>query len=234
MLLQPERELIVEFARRLRQDGLVTGTSGNISVRSADLVAVTPSGLDYDELTPGLVCVVDLEGHLAQGRCEPTSELPLHLQVYAKTDAGAVVHTHSPYATVLGTVVRELPAIHYLIADLGGSVRVAPYATPGSQDLAEHLGVALAGRRAALLANHGTITVARSLRRAYSRSLLLEWLAALYYRARLLGEPALVGDDEVARVAHFLDGYLGGERSGSVTSPAAPGQRGRPDSSRPA
>lgn len=218
MQLQRERELIAEFARRLRPDGLVIGTAGNLSVRSGDLVAVTPSGLDYDALTPARICVVDLEGRVAQGRCRPSSELPLHLQIYARSDTAAVVHTHSPYATVLGTVVPELPPIHYLIADLGGRVRVAPYATPGSQELAAHLEVALAGRAAALLANHGTITIAGSLARAYSRSLLLEWLSALYYRARVIGEPSLVGDEEVARVGRLLREYLAADRNASMAS----------------
>ena len=204
MLLEVERALIVDYAGHLRPDGLVVGTAGNVSVRSGDLVAITPTSVDYDALDPGLVCVVGLDGGIVEGERTPSSELPMHLAVYHATDAAAIVHTHAPYATALATVVDELPAIHYMIAELGGPVRVAPYATFGTDELAASVMHALAGRSAVLLRSHGTLTVGDSLEQAYWRSVLLEWLAALYFRATLLGTPRLIPTGEIELVSERL------------------------------
>lgn len=205
MLLGPERRLVVRYAKRLRPDGLVVLTAGNVSVRSGDLVAITPGSFDYDELTPERICVIHLDGAVAEARLTPSSEVPMHLAVYnAVPEARAVVHTHAPYASALSTVVDELPALHYLIAELGGPVRVAPYATFGSEALAESVARALEGRTAALLGNHGTIAFGDTLDEAYSRTVLLEWLSALYLRSSLLGEPRLLPDEEIDRVTQKL------------------------------
>ena len=204
MLLEAERALIVHHAGLLRPDGLVVGTAGNLSVRAGDLVAITPTSVDYDELDPGLICVVGLDGELVEAERAPSSELPMHLAVYHATDAAAIVHTHAPYATTLATVAEELPAIHYMIAELGGPVRVAPYATFGTDELAASVMDALEGRSAVLLRSHGTLTLGDSLEQAYWRSVLLEWLATLYYRASLLGEPRLIPPDEIELVADKL------------------------------
>lgn len=204
MLLEAERALIVAHAGHLCPDGLVVGTAGNLSVRSGDLVAITPTSVDYDVLDPGLVCVVGLDGGIVEGERAPSSELLMHLAVYRATDAAAIVHTHAPHATALATVVDELPAIHYMIAELGGSVRVAPYATFGTDELAASVMHVLAGRSAVLLRSHGTLTVGDSLEQAYWRSVLLEWLAALYYRAMLLGTPRLIPTGEIELVSERL------------------------------
>ena len=213
MLLARERRLVVEYAKRLRPDGLVVLTAGNLSVRSGGLVAITPASFDYDDLTPELISVIHMNGGSAEPGLPPSSEVPMHLAVYdAAPDAGAVVHTHAPFASALSTVVDELPALHYLIAELGGSVRVAPYATYGSEELAGNVARALEGRTAALLGNHGTIAYGDTLEQAYARTVLLEWLSALYLRSRTLGEPRLLEDEEIARVARKL---------GSRPAPAA-------------
>lgn len=206
MLLARERELVSRYARRLAADGLAVGTAGNLSVRAGDLVAVTPSALDYDELEPALVPVVDLDGARADGELPPSTEVPLHLALY-HAGAGAVVHTHSPAATALGTVTDELPAIHYLVADLGGPVRVAPYRQPATPELAEEAARAVEGRTAVLLGNHGAITLGDTLEKAYARAQLLEWLADVYLRARLVGEPRLLSDDELAEMGLALERY---------------------------
>jgi L-fuculose-phosphate aldolase len=204
MLLEAERALIVHHAQLLRPDGLVVGTAGNLSIRSGDLVAITPSSVDYEELDPALICVVDSDGAVVEAERPPSSELPMHLAVYAGSEARAIVHTHAPFATALSTVVDELPAIHYAIADLGGPVRVARYVTFGTDELAEAVQEALAGRSAVILGSHGTLTTGDTLEAAYFRSVLLEWLAALYYRARQLGEPRILPLDEIDRVGDRL------------------------------
>jgi L-fuculose-phosphate aldolase len=206
--LRHEREELVAYGRRFAPDGLAIGTAGNLSCRAGDVVAITPRGVSYDVMAPEHVCLVTLDGEAIDAPLGASSELPMHLSVYGRCDAGAVVHTHSPFATTLGTLIDELPPIHYLISLLGGPVRVAPYATPGSAELADHMAKALEGRSAVLLGNHGTITTGDTLDQAYSRALLLEWLCALYYRARVLGEPRLLDVEEIDKVGRQLEHYL--------------------------
>src|SRR5215469_4991566 len=162
MLLTAAREAIVTTCQELSRTGLVVGTAGNVSVRAGDLdlVAVTPSGVRCSELTSQLVGVHRLDGTAVDAPLAPTSELPLHLAIYAaRPEVGAIVHTHSPAATALSTLVDEVPAVHYYVAMFGGPVVVAPYATYGTEALAGHAVDALRGRTACLLGNHGAVTV---------------------------------------------------------------------------
>ena len=207
MLLAAERAEVVEYCLRMERDGLTVGTSGNISVRAGELLAITPSGVAYDELTPAGVCVTDLDGVPVEPGPTPSTELPMHTAVYRATGATAVVHTHPLYATALSVLVDELPAVHYMIALLGGPVRVAPYATFGTVELAEAGVAAMADRSAVILRNHGATTCGDGLAQAYTRSVYLEWLCRLYHQARLLGEPTLIPAEELDRVADRLRTY---------------------------
>jgi L-fuculose-phosphate aldolase len=214
--LLEERRQVVDHCRRMRADGLVVGTSGNVSVRSAgdgDLVAVSPSGLDYDEMTPDLVGVHRLDGSPVDAPLRPTTEMPMHLAVYARTDARAIVHTHSTSATVLSTLMDEVPPIHYLIAMFGGPVRVASYATYGTPELAASMITALEDRTACLLANHGAITYGATLAGAYSQAVYLEWICDVYLRASA-GTPRLLPPEEIEKVRQKLTAYGPGRTSG--------------------
>ena len=184
-------------------------TSGNVSARDGDRIAVTPTGGVLAELTAEQIAVVDLEGTLVEGSLAPTSEIGLHLGVYERYDAGAVVHTHAPVATALSTVLDELPCVHYEMLGLGGSVRVAPYRTFGTPELHDAVLEALEGRTAALMANHGAIAHGPDLDQAVERSLLLEWACTVYWRARAIGEPRELGEPERAAVveAALARGY---------------------------
>jgi L-fuculose-phosphate aldolase len=212
MVLEEERRQVVEYCRRLRQDGLVVATSGNISVRCGDLVVVSPSGVDYDELTPDLIGVHRLDGAPVEARLAPTTEMPMHLAAYERTGARAVVHTHSTAATVVSTLVDELPPIHYLIARFGGPVRVAPYATYGTGELAAGMVEALDGRTACILGNHGTVAVGDTLAEAYTGAVYLEWLCEVWVRASAVGRPRLLPLAEIERVRHRISTY-GASRS---------------------
>ncbi|WP_149180065.1 class II aldolase/adducin family protein [Streptomyces sp. TRM49041] len=200
---------LVATARRTVTDGLVVGTSGNVSVRVGDTVLATPSGVPYDRLTAADVVAVDLAGHQVRGALPPTSELPMHLAVYRATDAGAVVHTHAVHATAVSTLVDELPPVHYMTAALGGPVRVAPYALYGTRQLADHVLHALTDRTACLLRNHGTVTYGATLEQAYDRTAQLEWMCGLWLTASTLPgrTPTLLSPEELEAAAGKLRGY---------------------------
>ncbi|MFH9422481.1 class II aldolase/adducin family protein [Streptomyces sp. NPDC017529] len=202
------REL-VDTARRTVADGLVVGTSGNVSVRVGDLVLVTPSGVRYDRLGPGDLTAVDLEGRQARGTLRPTSELPMHLAVYRATGATAVVHTHAAHATAVSTLVTELPPVHYMTAALGGPVRVAPYALYGTEELAGNMLGALRGRTGCLLRNHGTVVYGDTLDEAYDRTAQLEWMCRVWLAASSVPgrEPALLTPEQVGAAGDRLRGY---------------------------
>ncbi|MFF4544551.1 class II aldolase/adducin family protein [Streptomyces sp. NPDC001406] len=202
-------ESLVATARRTVSDGLVVGTSGNVSVRVGDTVLVTPSGVPYDRLTPDDVTGVDLAGRQVLGTLVPTSELPMHLAVYRTTDARAVVHTHAVHATAVSTLVTELPSIHYMTGALGGPVRVAPYATYGTDELAENMLQALTDRSGCLLQNHGTLTYGTSLDQAYDRTAQLEWMCRLWLTASSVPglTPSLLSERQLDEAGERLRGY---------------------------
>ena len=209
------RAALVDVMRRAVADGLSNGTSGNASVRLPDgRFLVTPSAVPPDELTPEAMVAVGPDGSvLESGGPPPTTELAMHLAVYAAApDAAAVVHTHSPFAAAVACACDELPAMHYDIVALGGALRVAPYALFGSAELAANVAAALAHRRAALLGNHGAVAHGASVREAYDRAAKVEWLAALWWRARQLGEPRLLDEAQLDAVRAQMARYRYGER----------------------
>jgi len=188
---------LVQYARRLTADGLVVGTAGNISIRLGDEIVITPTSIPYERIERDDLCVLGVDG-----RRRPSSETPLHTRIYETTDAAAVVHTHSPFATTLACVVDVLPAIHYSIHRFGGdTIPVLDYELFGSQALADRVALAVRDRRGMLLRNHGAVTYGSSLREAYDLTVLLEWLARIYWQAKQLGEPRLLSAAAIARVA---------------------------------
>ncbi|MEU9022386.1 class II aldolase/adducin family protein [Actinomadura sp. NPDC048394] len=201
MLLEDERRALCAVGRRLAETGLVTGASGNVSVRSGDLVAVTPGGMMLDRMRPEDCPIVNLDARLVEGDRAPSSETPMHLALYAETPAAAIVHTHSTYGAVVATTMAELPPIHYNTLLLGGVVKVAEYATYGTPELAENVRAAMeGGKRAALMANHGGVTIGRDLDEAFENARLLEWLCGVYVRAKMIGEPRILTDEQLAKV----------------------------------
>lgn len=221
---------LLDTARRSVDDGLVVGTSGNVSVRVGDdLVLVTPSGVPYHRLGPDDTVGVGLDGRQVIGALRPTSELAMHLAIYRHTDAGAVVHTHAVHATAVSTLLYELPAIHYMAAALGGRIRVADYATYGSEELAANVLRALRDRTGCLLRNHGTIVYGDDLEQAYDRTAQLEWMCQVWLAARSVAgfSPSLLSKRELARVAERLREYgrPGGEPAQEHDGYQAPAAR---------
>ena len=203
---QELREEVARVAKALIRTGLVTGTSGNVSARTPEgNVLVTPSGVDYEVLGPEDVVLVDLDTNVLEGTLVPSTETPMHTGIYkARQDVDAVVHTHSRFATTLACLGWEIPPVHYMLTTLGpdGRVPLAPYTLYGTEELADHAANALGGSHyACLLRTHGTIAVGESAEKAFSRTVVLEEMAEVYYRARLAGELILLTPEEVDEVA---------------------------------
>jgi L-fuculose-phosphate aldolase len=207
LLLAAERADVCAYARQMSADRLVVGTSGNISLRAGDLIAVTPTGIDYAELTPESITVLDLTGRRVDGDLAPTSETPLHLTLYQRKPIRAVVHTHAVYATAASLLVDRIPPVHYLLGIFGGAVHVAAYATFGTEELAANAIEALGDRTGCLLANHGAVTVGGNLPAAYDRALQLEWLCQVWLTARAAGQPRTLPPGELDRVTELIKNY---------------------------
>lgn len=198
------REQVAEAARRVAAEGLLIGTAGNVSARAGDHVAITGTGIVLAECSAADVTVVS---HAVDGMIAPSSELDLHLRVYERTSAQAIVHTHAPFGTAVACVsgLTSLPVLHYQQLGLGGAIPIAPYATFGSPELAEIVAGALVDTQVALMANHGSVARGSSLADAVANALLLEWLATLYHRASSIGRPReLTADEQQSTVAQAI------------------------------
>lgn len=211
MLLTEERQAIVDGGNAMVHAGLTAGTGGNLSLacRRRGLIAISPSGVDYADMRPQDVVLVDLEGHTVEGAFKPSSELGFHLMLYRQRPAiNAVVHTHSVYATTLAILGWELPAVHYLVGFAGRKVPVAPYATFGTDALAASVAATLgADYNAVLLANHGLVAVGQDLKAALNTAEEIEFVARVYYQARCAGQPVLLPDREMDVVIEKFKAY---------------------------
>lgn len=205
------RQSIIDQCRFMNASGLNQGTSGNISLRHGDRMLITPSGIAYDTMTPDMIASMPLEGDYGSydGPKKPSVEWRFHLDLMrARPEVGAVVHTHSMYATILAIARKPIPACHYMIAAFGGhDVRVADYARYASKDLSLAIAEAMAGRSACLMANHGMVVTGPTLARAMWAAVELETIAKQYYHALLIGGPVLLSKDEVAAVRESFAGY---------------------------
>ncbi len=206
------RQEIIANCLQMNATRLNQGTSGNLSTRRNDGFLITPSGVPYEQLEPGDIVYMRLDGSY-QHALAPSSEWRFHLDIYrAKPEIAAVVHAHPIYCTTLAIRGMDIPAVHYMIAVGGGnSIRCAPYATFGTQALSDAALAALEGRTACLLANHGMIATGPTLAKAMWIAVEVETLARQYFNALLLGGPRILPDDEIARVLENFKDY--GSRS---------------------
>jgi len=202
------RKAIIAAACRMNDLGINQGKSGNLSARIADGFLVTPTGMPYEALKPADIVAMDFKGR-ARGRRLPSSEWRFHRDIFAaRPEVNAIVHTHAMFATTLACLHREIPPFHYMVAVAGGdSVRCAPYATFGTEELSRNAVAALAGRKACLLANHGMIAVGSSIEQALALAVEVETLAAMYWRALQVGVPQLLDGAEMARVIEKFRSY---------------------------
>lgn len=200
-MIEEIRNQVVVFGVRMLRSGLTRGTGGNLSVidRAGGLVAISPSGIPYEELGPGDIPVLDLSGKVVEGKNRPSSEIDLHLEIYLRRDdVGAIVHTHSTFATTVACLGWEIPAVHYLVGYAGKKVPIAPYETFGTPALARVTADALGQDfNAALMANHGMCAVGKDLPAAFNTAEEIEFVAELYFRTNCVGEPVLLGDSQM-------------------------------------
>ena len=207
---QDLREQLVDCARRMQASGINQGTSGNLSVRIAGGMLITPSSLPYEQMQPSDLVALDLKGeplfNPADGRPQrrPSSEWRLHADVLAsRPEVQAVLHCHSIHATALACHGRDIPPFHYMTAVAGGhDIRCAPYATFGTQELSDGVVQALEGRLACLMAQHGQVAVGPTLDKALALAVEVETLARIYLQALALGEPPLLSGEQMEQVRH--------------------------------
>lgn len=192
---------VIATCLAMNDSGLNHGKSGNISVRYQDGFLITPSGVAYDQLLPEKLVYMDLQGRY-RGDYLPSSEWRFHLAIYqARREAEAVVHVHSSYATALSCLRQSIPAYHYMVAVAGGvDIRCADYALFGTDELSQTMMSALEGRKACLLANHGQVAYGSSLANAYWLAGEVEGLARDYCRAKTVGEPHILSEQEMEAV----------------------------------
>ena len=219
--MQQQRQQLVAVARRMNASGINQGTSGNLSVRIPGGLLITPSSLPYEQMGPEDPVAIDFEGRpleSGQGR-RPSSEWRLHADLLRqRPEAVAVVHSHSVHATALACHGLSIPSFHYMVVMAGGaSIRCAPYATFGTQELSDLCLQALQDRSACLLAHHGQVALGGDLDQALALAIEVETLARMYLQARVLGEPPLLSGEQIAAVKRQFAGLSYGQ----VDPPAA-------------
>lgn len=211
MLLKNEREEVIEYGKKMILDGLTKGTGGNISLLNCEknLMAITPSGIDYLKLCPEDIVIIDVEtGKIVDGDKVPSSESDMHRIFYKyRKDIKAVVHTHSKYATALSCTNQKLPAVHYLLAVAGVDVPCAEYATYGTVKLAKNAFKAMEGTKAVLLSNHGMITGGETLAEAYNITENVEFCCELYSISKTMGEPQILPKEEMEQMIERFKNY---------------------------
>lgn len=211
MLLQDIREELIYYGKKAVQNGLTKGTGGNLSVcdRESSIMAITPSGIDYFEIKPEQIVLIDVQtGKIVDGDALPSSERDMHRIFYKyRTDLDAIIHTHSIFAATLSCLRQPLPAVHYMSALAGGDVRCAEYATYGTVALAKNAFKAMADRKAVLLANHGLLAGGTNLADAFNVIEEIEFCCEIYYRTKSIGDPVILPEDEMTRMVERFKAY---------------------------
>jgi L-fuculose-phosphate aldolase len=210
-----KRRSIIDACQRMNTLGINQGTSGNISLRHGARMLITPTSVPYEEMRPEQIVLMNLDGAFNPGQ-RPSSEWRFHRDILkARPEAQAVVHAHPPYATTLAIMGREIPPLHYMIAAAGGdTIRCAPYATFGTEELSRHAVAALENRQACLLAHHGMIAIGRSLAKAMWLAVEVETLARQYHGCLQIGTPPLLSKSEIENVRARMAGYGMGSDEG--------------------
>ncbi len=212
MLLHKERKLITEYGLKLIEKDLTKGTGGNLSIynRKENLIAISPSGISYEDIDLEDIVIINPEGKVIEGDNKPSSELDLHLLLYQKrNDINAIIHTHPTYATTIACLNQEIPPVHYLVAYAGEKVPCAKYAAFGTKKLAKNVYKAMGKNyNASLMANHGLITVGYNIKEALATTEMVEYTAEIYYNAKTMGEPKILNKKQINEVMNKFEEYI--------------------------
>jgi L-fuculose-phosphate aldolase len=204
------KEELVHYGQKMVEHRLTTGSGGNLSAidRQSAHVAITPSGLDYFDTKPQDIVICTKRGDLVEGTRKPSSEINFHLALYdQRPDIGAVVHTHSVYATTLACLHREIPPVHYLVGFAGAKVPLAPYATFGTAELARAITAAIGDSNAVLMANHGLVAVGPNVASAFAVAEEIELVAQIYYQTLTVGAPKILSKEQMAEALEKFKTY---------------------------
>jgi L-fuculose-phosphate aldolase len=209
-MLNNAKEQLLHYGREMIARGLTTGSGGNLSIflRPVNRIVITPSGMEYNAITAADLVVCDDQGRVVEGRRRPSSELGFHIALYHhRPEIGAVVHTHSVYATTLACLHREIPPVHYLVGFAGRKVPLAPYATFGTPALAAAITGAIGASNALLMANHGLVAVGRDLPAAFNVAEEIEFVARVYYQALVAGAPQILTEAQMDAALVKFESY---------------------------
>lgn len=201
MLLEEERKQVVRYCQMIVEKKLTRGTGGNISIynKHENLVAISPSGIDYKVMKPEDVVIITLDMKIIEGTKKPSSEKAMHIILLReRDDMRSIIHTHSPYASAYSCLRTTLPAVHYLVALGGGTnVRCAEYASYGTAELAQNAYAAMVERKVCLLANHGLLAGGSTIAEAFNIAEEIEFMCEIYMKVRPIGNPLLLDDTEM-------------------------------------
>lgn len=209
-MLKDEKQLLVEYGKKLLDEQYTLGTGGNLSIynREQGLMAITPSGISFKDCTAEDIIVMKLDGTIVEGKWKQSSEWVMHKIFYEnRTDINAVIHAHTIHSTVLSTLRWDLPASHYMLAVAGKDVKCAKYASYGTPELAENAYKAMIDRKAVILANHGILTGEKDLAGAFNVLEEVEYCSNIHIKAKSIGEPIIIDDEEMDRMAERFKTY---------------------------
>ena len=215
MLMQKEREKVIEYCQKLIANGLTKGTGGNISIynEKEKLMAISPSGIDYFKTKPEDVVILDLDGKIIDGNRKPSSEVDMHRIFYIKRPGVAsVVHAHSTYSSILACLNWSIEPTHYLIGYSGKNVRCTKYCTFGTWELAQSAYEGMQDRNAVILGNHGLLAVGNDITNAFDTLEEIEFCAEIYYKAKVAGKPVLLSNEDMDVVLTKFKSY--GQKKG--------------------
>ena len=210
MIMQKEREEIIEYCKKLIASGLTTGTGGNISIYNDELklMAISPSGLDYFKTEPEDIVVMDLDAKIIDGKRKPSSEYEMHRIFYQERPGiNSVVHAHSKYSAILACLNWPIEPTHYLIGFAGPNVRCTKYASFGTRKLAETALEGMKDRFGVLLGNHGLLTCGPNIGYAFDVAEETEFCAEVYYKAKVVGNPVILDEAEMVNILEKFKSY---------------------------
>ena len=211
LLLQTERKQVLKYCRKMITAKLTTGSGGNISIfnRKENLVAVSPGSMDYFEIEPDDIMVVDPQGNVVDGKNSPSSETQFHLALYQhRPDVNAVIHSHSVFATAVSCLRQDIPPLHYLVGLIGDKIPVTEYATFATKQLADNIVAGIGSSNAALLANHGAVSVGPDIETCFIIAEHVELIAQMYIYAKSIGAPVLLDQTEMTNLQNKFKQYI--------------------------